>query len=83
MKNQGAVPLGEFYIFPSNDEFNDVMRDESIDSHMLTSSLCCSYNVYLASTNLIFQPNTRRMRLKPIALYQNRMRGRKGTRKRT
>ncbi|KAG0750027.1 hypothetical protein G6F62_005120 [Rhizopus arrhizus] len=59
MKNQGAVPLGEFYIFPSNDKFNDVMRDDSIDSHMLTSLLCCSYNVYLASTNLIFQPNTR------------------------
>ncbi|CAO3698921.1 unnamed protein product [Rhizopus stolonifer] len=73
MKNQGAFPLGEFYIFPNNKE----LKEESSETNILTSSLCCTYNVYLANTNLIFQPNTRRMRLKPVAHQPNRMRGKK------
>lgn len=82
MKNKGAFPLGsEFYIFPNSDQ--DVIgHDKSVQSNSLyltTSLLCCSYNIYLASTNLIFQPNTRRIRIRPITIQTIRNRGKKGT----
>lgn len=80
MKNQGAFPLGDFYIFPNSDQ--DVIgEDKSSQANLLyltTSLLCCSYNIYLASTNLIFQPNTRRMRIRPITMQTVRNRGKKG-----
>lgn len=80
MKNKGAFPLGDFYIYPNNDQ--DVIRqDKSAPLNLLntnTSLLCCSYNIYLASTNLIFQPSTRRMRIRPITLQTIRNRGKKG-----
>ncbi|KAI7892992.1 mediator complex subunit 13 C-terminal-domain-containing protein [Mucor mucedo] len=79
MKGKGAFPLGEFYIFPNSDQ--DVIgEDKTSQSNLLnmaTSLLCCSYNIYLASTNLIFQPSTRRMRIRPITLQTIRNRGKK------
>ncbi|GAA5814037.1 hypothetical protein MFLAVUS_007527 [Mucor flavus] len=79
MKNKGAFPLGEFYIFPNSDQ-DVVGEDKSNQSnllHLTTSLLCCSYNIYLASTNLIFQPNTRRMRIRPLTIQTIRNRGKK------
>ncbi|KAI9253200.1 mediator complex subunit 13 C-terminal-domain-containing protein [Sporodiniella umbellata] len=76
MKIQGAVPLGEFYIFPNKDELNSMIREESADTQII-SSLCCTYNVYLANTNLLFQPNTRRIRLKSILSQPNKTRGKR------
>ncbi|KAI8637914.1 mediator complex subunit 13 C-terminal-domain-containing protein [Parasitella parasitica] len=82
MKKNGSFPLGEFYIFPNADQ--DVIADVKANSTLpqnlakLTNSvLCCSYSIYLASTNLIFQPNTRRMRLRPITIQTIRNRGKK------
>ena len=84
MRKNGAFPLGEFYVYPNTD--HDVIADVK-SSHATTSPkllqltqsmLCCSYSIYLASTNLIFQPNTRRMRLRPITIQTIRTRGKKG-----
>lgn len=84
MRKNGAFPLGEFYVYPNTDQ--DVIADVK-SSHASTSPkllqltqsmLCCSYSIYLASTNLIFQPNTRRMRLRPITIQTIRTRGKKG-----
>lgn len=84
MKKNGAFPLGEFYIFPNTDQ--DVIADVKASNastppsllKLTQSVLCCSYSIYLASTNLIFQPNTRRMRLRPITAQTIRTRGKKG-----
>ena len=82
MKKNGAFPLGEFYIFPNTDQdvIADVKANDASPSLLkLTNSvLCCSYSIYLASTNLIFQPNTRRMRLRSITVQTIRTRGKKG-----
>ncbi|KAI9476551.1 MAG: mediator complex subunit 13 C-terminal-domain-containing protein [Benjaminiella poitrasii] len=79
MKLKGAIPLGEIYIFPHTDQ--DVIDDSRSNSPSLlkltNSMLCCSYNIYIASTNLIFQPNTRRIRLRPVMLQTIRTRGKK------
>jgi hypothetical protein len=63
---RGAFPLGEFFIFPDIQQDNGIM-----DSCKVTSStmLACMYNIYLTTSNLVFQPNTRRMRIRP--LYDN------------
>lgn len=80
MKGKGAFPLGEFYIFPNSDQgvIGDDKPSQPNPLNLATSLLCCSYNIYLASTNLIFQPNTRRMRIRPITLQTIRNRGKKG-----
>lgn len=80
MKNKGTIPLGDFYIYPDSEQ--DVYgQEKSTTSNTMsnnTSLLCCSYNIYLASTNLIFQPHTRRMRIRPITSQTIRSRGKKG-----
>lgn len=82
MKYKGAFPIGEFYIFPNTDQ-GVIGSEESTSQqqpmNLTTSLLCCSYNIYLASTNLIFQPNTRRMGIRPITMLTIRIRGKKGT----
>ncbi|CEG65179.1 hypothetical protein RMATCC62417_02014 [Rhizopus microsporus] len=75
IKGRGAVPLGEFYIFPNNDNLNNVMWTKLSYSQSSNTSLCCSYNVYLANTNLVFQPNPRRMRVKSLTHQTLRMKG--------
>lgn len=77
MKSKDAIPLGDFYLFP-NQSRNAVEESKSNLSNMDSSILCCSYNIYLASTNLIFQPCTRRIRLEPISLQTIQTRGKKG-----
>ncbi|CEI86854.1 hypothetical protein RMCBS344292_01281 [Rhizopus microsporus] len=75
IKGRGAVPLGEFYIFPNNDNLNNVMWTKLSYSQSSSTSLCCSYNVYLANTNLVFQPNPRRMRVRSLTHQTLRMKG--------
>jgi hypothetical protein len=64
IKTKGAFPLGEFLIFPDIKE-EDPMMDPM--THQSSSTiLACMYNIYLTTTNLVFQPNARRMRLRPL-----------------
>lgn len=83
MKSKGAIPLGDFYIYPESEQdvYGQDKSSLSSTSNIMnnnTSLLCCSYNIYLASTNLIFQPNTRRMRIRPITSQTVRSRGKRG-----
>lgn len=82
MKSKGAIPLGDFYIYPeSGQDVYGQDKSSSTSTNIMnnnTSLLCCSYNIYLASTNLIFQPNTRRMRIRPITSQTVRSRGKRG-----
>ncbi|KAI8381278.1 mediator complex subunit 13 C-terminal-domain-containing protein [Radiomyces spectabilis] len=78
---KGAFPLGEFFIFPSTYSESDVSRTNyNIPGGALAdmsnpSLLCCTYNLYLTSTNLIFQPDVRRMRMKPLTAQDIKTRG--------
>lgn len=74
MKRNGGFPLGEFFVFPKRSQ--DILGDNTCAE--TNTVLCCSYNIYLANTNLIFQPNTRRMRIQPITLQAIHTQGRKG-----
>jgi hypothetical protein len=65
MLKKDALPLGEFFIFPLS-YLEPAVGEEENDPNQTSSLLCCTYNIYLASTNLIFQPNTRRIRLRPL-----------------
>ncbi|KAI8096464.1 mediator complex subunit 13 C-terminal-domain-containing protein [Halteromyces radiatus] len=63
MLKKDALPLGEFFVFPPS--YLEPAVGEDCDTNP-SSLLCCTYNIYLASTNLVFQPNTRRIRLRPL-----------------
>ncbi|KAI7864024.1 mediator complex subunit 13 C-terminal-domain-containing protein [Spinellus fusiger] len=73
MQQKGLLPLGDFLIFPThcleedqvntNDTASNVSSGEEEGVH---SMLSCSYNVYLASTNLIIQPSAHRMKIRPL-----------------
>ena len=82
MKSSGAMALGDFYIYPHSNQ--DIIGQDKITPssplNTATSMLCCYYNIYLANTNLIIQPSTRRMRIRPITLQTVRSRGKKGKR---
>ncbi|OAD76439.1 alpha trans-inducing transcription factor [Phycomyces blakesleeanus NRRL 1555(-)] len=72
IQQKGAIPLGDFLLFPLNIPDNNdtememkLSPEESTDE-MVDSVLSCTYNVYLASTNLIIQPSPRRMRIRPL-----------------
>ncbi|KAG2227271.1 hypothetical protein INT45_008515 [Circinella minor] len=68
MIQKGAVPLGEFFIFPSTFIESDVCSDIlSITPDLSVASLLtCTYNIYLTNTNLVVQPDIHRMRLRPL-----------------
>ncbi|KAI9305769.1 mediator complex subunit 13 C-terminal-domain-containing protein [Cunninghamella echinulata] len=63
MLKKGVLPLGDFFVFPPSYLEPAVGEGEDYNRSTL---LCCTYNVYLASTNLIFQPNTRRIRIRHV-----------------
>lgn len=70
LTERGALSLGEFFIFPDtyldNKDIIDTIADQSRESVVKNTMLACMYNIYLTSSNLVFQPNTRRMRIRPL-----------------
>ncbi|KAI9252879.1 mediator complex subunit 13 C-terminal-domain-containing protein [Phascolomyces articulosus] len=68
MLRKGAVPLGEFFIFPSTFIEEDVCSDilSTTPDLSVATLLACTYNIYLTNTNLVVQPDTRRIRLRPL-----------------
>ncbi|CAO3637830.1 unnamed protein product [Cunninghamella blakesleeana] len=63
MLRKNVLPLGDFFVFPPS--YLEPAVGEG-DGYNRSTLLCCTYNIYLASTNLIFQPNTRRIRLRHV-----------------
>ncbi|GAA5797454.1 hypothetical protein HPULCUR_002838 [Helicostylum pulchrum] len=68
MTKSGAFTLGEFFIFPDieDDDIIDSVADQSKASTINSTMIAFMYNVYLTSSNLVFQPNTRRMRIRSL-----------------
>ncbi|RUS27557.1 mediator complex subunit 13 C-terminal-domain-containing protein, partial [Jimgerdemannia flammicorona] len=76
MISRGALSLGDHYIVPSDphDYNHPGYADRDITEGMLPTAchpmretvLSCSFNVYLSSTNLVFQPVVRHLRVRPI-----------------
>ncbi|KAL7327403.1 mediator of RNA polymerase II transcription subunit 13, variant 2 [Mucor circinelloides] len=66
-----AFALGEFFVFPETyQDQGNVMKDEIADDDPMSvknTLMACMYNVYFTTSNLVFQPNTRRMRLRPLS----------------
>lgn len=65
MIERNTFPLGEFFILPDTCLNNNII-DDSDNNELRNTMLACTYNVYLTSSNLVFQPNTRRMRIRPL-----------------
>lgn len=67
-----ALPLGEFYIltnaFKNEKDIIEAIVDQTKapNSSAKSTMVVCMYNIYLTSSNLVFQPNTRRMRIRPL-----------------
>ncbi|KAL0075005.1 mediator complex subunit 13 C-terminal-domain-containing protein [Phycomyces blakesleeanus] len=77
---RGAIPIGDFLVYPSTCYVLDVMSSPSLKSHLdpdTATLLCVSYNCYFNGTHLVFQPISARMRVRPILLKDTRTRGRK------
>lgn len=73
MIGRDALPLGDFFIL--NDTFvndKDIMetivdQTKAPNTSANNTVIACMYNIYLTSSNLVFQPNTRRMRIRPLS----------------
>lgn len=77
-----AFALGEFFVFPETyQDSSNVMRDETANCSPMSvrnTMLACMYNVYFTASHLVFQPNTRRMRLRPLStadFYSRHLKG--------
>ncbi|KAI9319187.1 mediator complex subunit 13 C-terminal-domain-containing protein [Dichotomocladium elegans] len=67
MVRKGALPLGEFFIFPNSSTHLDGAGEFlSSTSCGDTSLISCTYNIYLTNTNLVIQPDVRRMNVRPL-----------------
>ncbi|KAI9496107.1 mediator complex subunit 13 C-terminal-domain-containing protein [Zychaea mexicana] len=68
MVRKGAMPLGEFFIFPSTFMEGDVCSDifSTTPDPSVATLLTCTYNIYLTNTNLVVQPDIHRIKLRPI-----------------
>lgn len=77
LKNRKALVLGDFFIFPDTAENQqlDMMSSSHLDS---ATMLAYTYNIYLTSANLVFQPNARRIRIRPLSLKDLHTRNLKG-----
>lgn len=71
MVNKGTIPLGDFFIYPTQSTVNvmdGVLATESANVSTTSSAdqtlPSCTFNLYLTSTNLIFQPVIRRLRIR-------------------
>lgn len=80
MTKSGAFTLGEFFIFPDieDDDIIDSVADQSKASTIKSTMIAFMYNVYLTSSNLVFQPNTRRMRIRPLMAQDIYTKNKKG-----
>lgn len=84
MTKSGAFTLGEFFIFPAafieDEDIIDSVADQSKPSPDTEKNtmLAFMYNIYLSSSNLVFQPNTRRMRIRSLNKQDIRNKNRKG-----
>lgn len=79
---RGAFSLGEFFVFPDTylDETDIIgsFTDQDKEFNVKNTMLACMYNVYLTSSNLVFQPNTRRMRIRPLTSDDIYIKNKKG-----
>lgn len=73
MVQKGTIPLGDFFIYqPSakSSVMDDIMpSDQKVESPKVVperTSPCCTFNLYLTSTNLVFQPVIQRLKLRLI-----------------
>ncbi|RUS20078.1 hypothetical protein BC937DRAFT_86403 [Endogone sp. FLAS-F59071] len=76
MISRGVLPLGDYYVFPSDpyDYDHPGYADRDITEGMLPTAcyparetmLSCNFNVYLSSANLIFQPVVKHLRVRSI-----------------
>ncbi|KAG2176202.1 hypothetical protein INT43_005436, partial [Umbelopsis isabellina] len=71
MVQKGSIPLGDFFIYqPSakSSVMDDIIpSDQKVDSPKIISERTCpscTFNLYLTSTNLVFQPVIQRLRLR-------------------
>ncbi|KAL1925705.1 uncharacterized protein VTP21DRAFT_588 [Calcarisporiella thermophila] len=69
--SKGAIKLGQYYLFPNTKSStdNDIVRNiigsqRQPFSHFTT--LACSYQVYLTSSNLVFQPVATHLHITPL-----------------
>lgn len=64
---RSALPLGEFFIFPDSQREENIMIDPiACQTQSSSTILACMYNIYFNMTNLVFQPNTRRIRIRSL-----------------
>ncbi|KAI8149233.1 mediator complex subunit 13 C-terminal-domain-containing protein [Fennellomyces sp. T-0311] len=71
MLQKEALPLGEFFIFPSTfthaDAYSEILAAPPDPS--VSTLLTCTYNIYLTNTNLVVQPDVRRLRIRPLKAH--------------
>jgi hypothetical protein len=81
MIDKGALSLGEFFLYPNNDKNEgDIISivEEEKDQIKNNTMLASMYNIYLTSSHLVFQPNTRRMRIRPLEHSDMYIKNKKG-----
>lgn len=67
LTNRKGLVLGDFFIFPNETDktLGTMIYERPFFSRQ--TMLAYTYNVYLTNSNLVFQPNVRRMRIRPLA----------------
>jgi hypothetical protein len=85
IKRRNAFSLGEFYIYPGtykkeDEDIIDTLTDGSKTAMppQNNTMVACMYNIYLTSSNLVFQPNARRMRIRPLTHEDKYVNNKKG-----
>lgn len=69
LQKGGVLPLGEFFIFShKSDMTHDILPYTTESATINDSMLSCTYNVYLSNTNLVVQPDVRRLEIRPLSL---------------
>ncbi|KAI9024364.1 mediator complex subunit 13 C-terminal-domain-containing protein [Phycomyces nitens] len=79
MVARGAVPIGDFLIYPSTCSVPDVMSSplkSQLDPDTATV-LCVFYNCYFNGTQIVFQPISARMRIRPVLAKDIRTKGKR------
>jgi hypothetical protein len=73
MVSKGTIPLGDFFIYPTVSNVNvmdGVLATDSNNTSRASSAdetlPSCAFNLYLTSTNLIFQPVIQRLRIRKL-----------------
>ncbi|CAM0138057.1 mediator of RNA polymerase II transcription subunit 13 [Umbelopsis sp. WA50703] len=73
MVQKGTIPLGDFFLYQPTSKvsaIDDIMPSEQkVDSFTTASEKTCpscTFNLYLTSTNLVFQPVIQRLKLRSL-----------------